>query len=318
MCAINILSIDGGGMRGILPAMILQALEAQANRRIADIFDFFAGTSTGGIIVLGLTAPNRNGNPKYTAREILEIYQKNGGKIFSRTIFNRIRSLDFLIDERYPAKGIEGVLKNYFKDTRLKEALKPVFVTSYEIEERTPFFFRSERAIGDPEYDYPMWQVARATSAAPTYFEPLKIPTAQKYWALIDGGVYVNNPTMCAIVEALKDKNNASLRVLSLGTGSVKTPIRYDDAKDWGGLKWVRKILSVSFNGVSDTVNEQAKSTINAIGNNSEYFRIDCDLAPELENLDNATASNIRALTAVAETLVSDNLATIKHIAKNW
>lgn len=142
-----------------------------------------------------------------------------------------------IVEEKYPADGIESVLDRYFGTTRLKDALTEVLVPSYEIERRVPFFFKSRYAKEKPEYDFPMKTVARATSAAPTYFEPVQIITDDglDYYALIDGGVFANNPALCAYAEAIRMFPGAEDFVLvSLGTGELNPPASLRRGKGMG------------------------------------------------------------------------------------
>ena len=186
---IKILSIDGGGIRGLIPAVVLSKLERLTGRPTAHLFDLVAGTSTGGILALGLSRPGPDGRPLYSADKMAELYEKEGRYIFESSLWRKIRSIGSLVEEKYPSHGIETVLQRFFGASRLKDACTDVLVPSYEIERRTPFFFRSSMARKRADYDFPMWQAARATSAAPTYFEPAKVPAGQDHWALIDGGV---------------------------------------------------------------------------------------------------------------------------------
>src|SRR5690606_16525947 len=134
--------------------------------------------------------------------------------------------------------------------------LTRVIITAYEIERRIPWFFRSERAKVRPDYDFPIKQVARATSAAPTYFEPCRIATedGEDYYALVDGGVFANNPTMCAYVDARIAHPDADFLVVSLGTGGLTRPYHYDDVCGWGMLHWVQPVINILMQGVSETV----------------------------------------------------------------
>src|SRR5215204_5530160 len=171
----KVLSIDGGGIRGLIPAMVLAEIERRTGKRIAEMFDLVAGTSTGGILALGLTKPGQDSKPEYSAKRLIELYETEGGKIFSIPVWHRVHSVGGLADEKYPSTGIEEVAKKYFGDHRLAEALTEVLVAAYEIEGRIPWFFK-RRYARDPEkkgYNFYMREVARATSAAPTYFEPL-------------------------------------------------------------------------------------------------------------------------------------------------
>ncbi len=172
----RILSIDGGGIRGIIPALVLAEIEKQMKKPICELFELIAGTSTGGILALGLTVPDTKGRPLYKARDLARLYEVKGNYIFSRTIWHRIHSGWGLREEKYPSKPIEDVLENYFSDNRLNQSLTDVIVTAYAIERRCPFFFRSIRAkdtrhYGE-SYNFLIREAARATSAAPTYFEP--------------------------------------------------------------------------------------------------------------------------------------------------
>jgi patatin-like phospholipase/acyl hydrolase len=309
----RILSIDGGGIRGIIPALVLTEIERRTGKPISSLFDLIAGTSTGGIIALGVTKPDANGRPEYSAKEIAELYSGRGKKIFSSTILHQLSSAWGLLDEKYSAKEVEKVFDEYFGDARLKDAVTNVLVTSFEIEQRTPWFFRSSKAKEEDEYDFPMKKVARATSAAPTYFEPLRLEgegrDRGKYWALVDGGVYANNPAMCALVDARTLYAAGEVIVLSLGTGEPTEGLPWKDAKDWGLVGWARPLLDVVFEGVSDTVGYQLEQLGPAMDGKSRAYRFRVPL-PQLktaiDDIDDATDATIEALQGVAENLVRE------------
>ncbi|MBA3509431.1 MAG: patatin-like phospholipase family protein [Thermoleophilaceae bacterium] len=166
---IRVLSIDGGGIRGIIPALVLAELERRAGRPVADLFDLVAGTSTGGILALALAQPGRDGRPARTAEELVELYETEGPRIFARDLLQRIRSVEGLADERYSAEGLDRALKRYLGDTRLPDALTPVLVTAYDTAAR-------EAVLLSRDDDLAMRDAARATAAAPTYFEALEPP----------------------------------------------------------------------------------------------------------------------------------------------
>ncbi len=298
---VRILSIDGGGIRGIIPAVVLSRLERQTGQRVADLFDLVAGTSTGGILALGLTRPGAGGRPLYSAAQMAELYEKEGTKIFSTSWWRRMRTLGSLAEERYSADGIEEVLRRYFGDVRLKDACTDVLVPSYEIERRTPFFFKSAMARERAEYDFPMWEAARATSAAPTYFEPARVPVPDSadYWALIDGGVFANNPAACALVEAMALNPRATkFVVVSLGTGTVLPRISIDRAKGWGTAGWMLPVLDIVLDGVSATVDYQLQKLLPG-----DYHRYQVTLQASDQQLDDVRPENLRNLRLQAEAL---------------
>ena len=307
----KVLSIDGGGLRGMIPAMVLAEIEARTGRPVAETFDLIAGTSTGGILALGLALPGDGGEPRYAAQELIELYEKEGSRIFS----HRAGLLRGAFEERYPAKGLEEVLREYFGDARLKDALTKVFVTSYEIQLRAPFFFRSERAKAEADYDFPMRQVARATAAAPTYFEPAKVEAKGPvdYYALVDGGVFANNPAMCAYVEArsiLKERGStpldeSDLLVVSLGTGQLTDRFRYEKAIGWGLLEWARPLIDVVFDGVSDTVDFQLKQLLSHEEDEPRhYYRFQTELVEVSDAMDDVRPENVRDLKLLAQTMI--------------
>ena len=300
----RILSIDGGGIRGIIPAMVLAAVEANLGRAISEVFDLVAGTSTGGIIALALTMPE-DGKPAWRAEQLVELYEKEGTTIFPRSPWPLFRTVQSAFDARYSAKGIEEVLLKYFGEARLKDALTPVIVSSYELESRQPFFFKSAKAKANPANDFLMRDVARATSAAPTYFEPCQLKTSDPvgYYTLVDGGVFANNPSMCAWAEASSDGTPADVRLLSLGTGELCRPLHYGEVKDWGLLHWARPILNVVMDGVSDATHYQLGEMLGS----ARYLRITHTLDIAKDDMDDASTTNLHALKVQAQRLIDEH-----------
>jgi predicted acylesterase/phospholipase RssA len=158
-----------------------------------------------------------------------------------------------------------------------------------------------------------MKKVARATSAAPTYFEPLRLEgegdDKGKHWALVDGGVYANNPAMCALVDARTLYGADDVLVISLGTGEPTEGLPWKDAKDWGLIGWARPLLDVVFEGVSDTVGYQLEQLCPAIDGKSRAYRFRValpHLKTAIEDIDDATDATIEALQSVAENLIRE------------
>jgi patatin-like phospholipase/acyl hydrolase len=316
----KVLSIDGGGIRGIIPAIVLTEIERRTGeQRIAEMFDLVAGTSTGGILALGLTKPGQDGKPEYSAKKLIELYETEGEKIFSIPVWHRLHSGWGLAEEKYPSEGIEEVAKRYFKDVYLAEALTEVLVTAYEIERRGPWFFkrrhaRDENREGD---NFLMRDVARATSAAPTYFEPIQLEWGSHgERAFIDGGVHSNNPAMCAYVEARKiyPEENDFLMV-SLGTGEQTRNMPYEEVRGWGLALWAQPILNVVFDGVSDTVDYQLRELLSTEeGDSRRYYRFQTVLDIGKDDMDDASATNLQALKTKAKEIISKNDAALEDL----
>lgn len=320
MNPIRILSIDGGGIRGIIPAMVLAELERKTGRPICRLFDLIAGTSTGGVLALALTKPDAAGKPAFSAARLVELYEVEGETIFSPA-WHRWPIIGFLFDlfsVRYSARNVGRVLHHYFGDTRLSEAITPLLIAAYELEMRDPWFFKSEKAKTRPDHDFPMRQAAYATSAAPTYFPPLPLPAPPplRQYALIDGGVYAQNPAMCAFVEAHTIYPDArDFIVASLGTGLTKTPIPYRNAKRWGLAGWARPILDVGFDGVSDTVDYELDQLLPPAGGSQRHYRFQAELEEGEDAMDDPSPANIQKLKGVARKLIAQNETTLTTLA---
>jgi len=312
---VKILSIDGGGVRGIIPAVLLDALEQKAGRPVAKMFDLIAGTSTGGILALALCKPDASGHAEFSAADLVRLYERHGRRIFRRSAWRAIASLGALAEGKYPNSGIESVLDEYFGEARLKDAVTDVLITSYEIERRVPFLFRSRHARSRPDYDFPMKCVARATSAAPTYFEPCKLETRAPgdYYALIDGGVYANNPAMCAWVEAKTYWPEArDFLLVSLGTGEQFQPLPYRKAKGWGLAQWAKPTLEIVLDAVSSTIDYQLRQILPA----SSYYRFQTRLLHGTEAMNDASEANLRCLKLQGDILARQREADIANLVQ--
>ncbi|MCU0551662.1 MAG: patatin-like phospholipase family protein [Leptolyngbya sp. Prado105] len=303
----KILSIDGGGIRGIIPALVLAEIERITGKPISEIFDLVAGTSTGGILALAFGKDNGQGNPKYSAKDLVELYEQEGNKIFPRSLWQDINTVGGLADEKYSRQGIDAVLASYFGNDLLGSCLTHTVVTAYDIEQRKPLFLKSWRA---EHQSVKILDAARATSAAPTYFEPVQLVIDRQPRVLIDGGIFMNSPSVSAYVEALRIfPEEKDFLVLSLGTGELDRRIPHEDAKNWGTIGWLRPLLSCVFDGVSDATNYQMSLLLD-----SNYYRLQTRLERAASDMDNASKENIEALKAEAVTLIQNHQDDIQRL----
>jgi len=305
----RVLSIDGGGIRGLIPAVVLADVERRTGRRVADLFDLVAGTSTGGILAAAVGCPGPDGRPRYSAEELIELYTTEGPKIFDPSLLKQVTSAAGLADERYDSDGLVSALRQYMGEARLSEALVPVLLTAYDIEDRHAFFFRTERARSDPEYDFALADAAHATSAAPTYFEPVRVTDAAgaRTYPLVDGGVFAANPAMCAWTDLVRARRAPEVDLLaSLGTGTAIRPIPYEQARGWGLLGWARPLIDVLFSGAAETVDFQLAQLLG-----DRYVRVQERLETASDDLDDASPQNLRDLRAEGERVVRQNAAAI-------
>jgi patatin-like phospholipase/acyl hydrolase len=315
---VTILALDGGGIRGVIPARVVQSLEERTGMRAHQLFDIIAGTSTGGIIALALTTPaDDKVSARYSAADLVKLYQAQGPQIFSRTLAHKVFSGWGVLGPKYSADAIERILREYFRASRLSEALTPVLVTSYDTAKASPYFFKSYRSPDDgsssasiPD-DFFMWQAARATSAAPTYFPPFRLvhPDGSEK-SLLDGGVFANNPGMCALADAYKMHagTESPFLVVSVGTGNEDLRLRYADAAGRGLLGWAVPILKIVFDGVSDTVDYETKEMAD------RYWRFQKERVGA--ELDDASPGAIQRLLDAANQLIAEREADLAEVAR--
>lgn len=306
-----VLAIDGGGIRGIIPAMVLAELERRADRPVADMFELIAGTSTGGIIAVALTRPGPDGRPAWAAQQLVELYEQEGPRIFER---GRLGGLHGIIDQKYDSRGLDEVLEHYCGETKISQTLTDVLIPAYDVVKRDVFFFDSARARQDPTFDYPAKIVARATSAAPTYFELPVVPGEPKREPLVfvDGGVFANNPAMSAFAEAQRGRFGRELVLVSVGTGSQTRPLPPEEIRHWGLAQWARPILHVVLDGVSIAIDQQ----LSAVLGPERYWRFQIELTRARDDLDDASPHNLELLKLEAKQLISERSADMDRLVE--
>jgi patatin-like phospholipase/acyl hydrolase len=309
----RILSLDGGGIRGLVSCHWLDGVErtlAQSGKPgLLESFDLIAGSSTGALVACGLA----HGLSPATLAELYRdqrhlIFPDLAGRLWSRTGRMFYAGLSA---PRYDGVGLEKVLKKVFGKVTLGQLRARVLVTSYDTISRTPVIFKSFDAA---HRDLPVWEVCRASSAAPTYFPAHPMKIQGRACALIDGGVVANNPTACAIAEAMRKDaqvdNSRDLVVLSVGTGERTRSIDLHSAREWGALEWAVPIIDVLFDGNTDSVDYIARQLVG-----DGYYRMQTELLVGLDDLDDTSATNLSALAILSNEYLT-RPATKKMLAQ--
>lgn len=310
---IRILSIDGGGIRGVVPALLLRRLEQDLNLPIHRLFDYVVGTSTGGLIALALAKPGVAGSPAFSAASVADFYEREGPTLFAA----RRSSLLPFGKPRYGNAGVEEVVRRTLGNTLLSESLTEVMVTAYDMSNRCPKLFLSWEARELNSENFYMRDVARATTAAPTYFTPALVAAHDSTAPplhLVDGGVFANNPTARGFFEVTHEelKRGASLEdtefiVVSLGTGMFKKPYAHAQTKNWGLLEWSRPLLDVVFDGIGETVDYQLRGMFASGRWQGRYYRFQGELDPTGAELDNASKPCMQRLRDLAGRIYERN-----------
>ncbi len=253
--AFQILSLDGGGIKGILSAAILAAIEEDTDTNIIDHFDLITGTSTGGIIALGLGLGMR-------PREIVEFYLKHSPKIFPN--YYGLKEIQHWFYRKFSSKPLSSALQDCFKDKTLGDSKRALVIPSYNLGDDNVYLFKTPHHPNlRRDYKVPIWKVALATSAAPTFFPCTREVDRIR---LIDGGVWANNPTMVGIIEALSTLEVPlhNISVLSVGTTN-EVSSRSKWLNNGGIMAWAilgKAALNVITRGQSIGVNNQARFLI--------------------------------------------------------
>ena len=338
--AFRILSVDGGGIRGLIPALVIAELErrlqerAGEEARVCDYFHMFAGTSTGGLIALGLTAPDRSRptRPRVSASELAALYVDDGPGIFRRSLGHRLATLWGLTGPKYTLAPLERAVRTRLGTSTLAEALREVIVASYDMTGREPYFFKRWRARESAAHDppvpsarnRPIVDAALATSAAPTYFPSHELDGR----ALVDGGVFAANPVLAAIAEALKRVEGSArlaaedLLAVSIGTGVHEDGFSQREVSRWGKLGWILPhgdeppVLSAVLDGASDGADHWAHMLLNhspgdgapdpaEIGRGPRYFRLQVRLQQPIALDDAGEDALRRKLPDAAKALIA-------------
>lgn len=330
-----ILSIDGGGIRQIVPAMILKYIEEELWKisktyRLSDFFDLFVGTDMGGILASVYVIPDDKGRSKYDSQEALDVFLKHGSEIFDVSIWKRLKSMGGMTDEKYSSRKLEALLNDLMGDNRLGDAVKPLMLTAYDVRNRQSNIY-SYTDAKNPIRNFYLRDLCRASAAIPTYFETARVESETGTpFSLISGNLFAANPTMIAYAEARKFDfskilNNPQkplyplaqdLFILSIGTGKVKNPYYYDSVKDWGNLNWLKPMIDITYSSNSETVDYQLRQLYNTTSVSDDYYRLNPKLVGKSSEIDDASEENIRNLVAISEEYIKTHKSELDQVVE--
>ncbi len=308
MSKYRILSLDGGGIKGVITASLLHRLDSHPGTAgFLDKVDLIAGTSTGGLLALAIAHG-------LSPAEMRDVYVREGQFIFHETFVHDIATLWRVIGAGYPTRNLETVLQDVFGQTTLDGLEKRVLITALDLDNESsdphkrtwkPKIFHNFPG-DDSDGHQPAYKVALATSAAPTYF-----PTYEGY---VDGGVFASNPSMCALAQSqdlrfFESPDLSNVVLFSLGTGTSLEYIPGLD-HDWGYAQWIRPILNVIFDGVSGIADYQCKQILK-----ENYFRL-APVFPHDVSIPMDDANKIPYMLQFAEEV--DIAASVDWLERNW
>ncbi|KAL1822122.1 hypothetical protein ACET3Z_008900 [Daucus carota] len=335
---ITVLSIDGGGIRGLIPATILDFLESQLQEldgkdaRLADYFDVISGTSTGGLVTAMLTAPDEYKRPLFAAKDIKPFYLQHGPKIFPPSSITS--SFKLFLGPKYDGKYLHKVVREKLGKIKLHETLTNVVIPTFDIKHLQPTIFST---FEYPSFDAQLSDICISTSAAPTYLPAHKFETYfsdgnVREFNLIDGGVAANDPTLVAMTEvtkqiaesnpdylSIKPVDYARYLIISVGTGSAKNEKKYDaeTASKWGAKGWLlyqgsNPLIDVFTQASADMADYHLSVVTQAIHSENNYLRIQDDtLTGTDSSTDLSTKENMDRLVVIGENLLKKRVSRI-------
>ncbi len=249
----NILSIDGGGIKGLYAARVIEQIENKFGNKISEHFDMICGTSTGGLIALGLAL-------EHPAQKIAEFYTSRGKTIFPHeTWYQRIFPLlkQFALANKYKPDSLKKELVGFFgDDKKLRDCQTLLCIPAYNISLGRPIVFKYSHNEGNfyRDGELNVIDVALATSAAPTYFPVHRINEPNLPNTICaDGGIWSNNPALIGLLEAWdyfvgKDKEFDTIRILSIST--ISKP-KGEEFNKGSFLGWNAKLIESAMEGQS-------------------------------------------------------------------
>lgn len=338
---ISILSIDGGGFQGIIPAVVLHHLEKalqivskDENAALADYFDVIAGASTGGLITAMLAAPNPNNTsrPLLSTSEVLQFYLDYGPSIFndnsiSARIWNLIPDIAPLIlpFPKYDGEFLHSKARELMKETRLHDTLTNVVIPAFDIKKVQPVIFSNFKAKKVPSLDAKMSDIAIGTSAASNTLPPYYFENGGDEFNLIDGAIVASNSALLAVsevIQQLEEKNSdfisvkenepIKIQLLSVGCGKQNGKGEGVDAKIAThdiGIKWIERILLSIYGSVEDINGYHLQSIFpNIQSSNNYYLRIqEYDLDPSIDG-NNVTKENLEKVVKAGQKLLNETV----------
>lgn len=318
------LSIDGGGIRGLIAAKVLEHIESRLKVPLAQVFDIMVGTSTGGIIVSLLNVPDEHIRPKYSAQDIVKLYKNFGNTVFNQSFWHHITTFNGWIGSKYNEKNLEKFLKKHLGNTKIGDTLSNVVIPTFDLVNFDTEFFTTRQGQKDESRNFYLRDLARATSAAPTYFPPFRLKEKKGdkiiEYTLVDGGVVINNPAISAYIEGINlFEEETDFLYVSIGTGDISQidkqhAISYNSVANAGKVGWASHILDMIMEGASGLVEEQMplffpkripRSQCATIHPN--YMRLQISIKAEDALMDNTSPENIKKLEKYAQQLIKNS-----------
>ncbi len=281
----RILSIDAGGVRGLLPALLLSEIEARTGKQIWQLFDLVTGTGTGALLAIGLTVPARSGKP-LPAAKLQTIFDQPKRSLYRRTWLRKFAAHLRGVQPNYSNSNLRVWAQHHYMDTTLSEAKTGLLLPVYDLERRQPYFFKSWKAQGQQLKDkseiyqdrnFRVRDMVGATMAEPGLFDPKIIGSQSgRRLTVIDGNLFAAHPGLCGLVSSHRLRPEAkTYRMVSLGTGQDTKGVSLLQARGWDSLKWQKQMLNLALDGMQGSIDYQLREILGP----ENYLRVNPELA---------------------------------------
>ncbi|WVZ16796.1 hypothetical protein V8G54_009778 [Vigna mungo] len=332
---VSILSIDGGGIRGIIPATVLDYLDKALKAKdpttsLAHYFDVISGTSTGGLMTAMLAAPNssNSNHPIFTPSEVVQFYKKYGPDIFEPrfaliSLLKGFGSCDakpcrawYDLEKcpKYDGEFLRDITRKILKDTRLNQTLTNVVIPSFDERKLYPVIFSNFKLKTETYLNAKLSDVCLSTSAAPTYLPPHQFENDGVQFDMVDGAMAANNPALVAVSEVIQHTGNKEILLLSLGTGITANNKLGGIFDGVCQLQWLLNSYGVFSEALysTDMTHYYLATVFSGFLPQDNYLRIEeYNLDPSMEDMDDASPKNMDKLEKVGKNLLSQSVSRI-------
>jgi patatin-like phospholipase/acyl hydrolase len=321
---VKILSIDGGGVRGLIPCIFLDHLRKELDdfgnkTSYYDLFDVISGTSTGSLISLTLIRPPEDYNDHERLNLLLDLYENKTKEIFPEAKCEICRTIKHFLRPKYNGKALRKLLRQNFGDFTLEDSLSNLIIPTYDMISMRPYLFKHRTDIKDYYHNFLLRDVGLSSSAAPTYLPAANVKsiTSDRSFCFVDGGLFCNNPSLCAYTYAKKLYPQAKkFIIVSLGTGEYERTYQCEKVKKWGILGWMNPVNGVPLlTAYMDSQMESDNYIIDSLDDVTEY-RFEISLNGTSSELDNSSETNIAFLKEKATELILLNKQQINQLVK--
>jgi patatin-like phospholipase/acyl hydrolase len=324
---LRILTIDGGGAKGIVPAVILEYIEARiieitGNPRVhlSDFLDFVAGTAAGSLTSTMLITPNRHGKPAYSTTEIIE-------KLFEfSTVYYQKKDWRSLWGNRgpkYPYEAVNDKHVEVFDHWRMKDLLLPTAIPTYDILNRKPIIFGNDKNSKYNELF--VKDIVMGGSASPAWIKPTEFRDGIYKNIVVNGNSIANNPSSIAYIEAIKNPTliekykkltPENILLISLGSGISKFQSHtMDNVKRWNRGNWFELVTSMTIQSSTRIEEYKMETLFNTYNCGNNYIRIDPFINLGSSNIMDTSDHNMKDLLQDAKNYINDNKELLNSIA---